>query len=278
MAAARPPRARLDRVMVERGLAPSRERAQALILAGRVLVGGRPAQKAGTMVEAQAEVTLALPDHPFVGRGGVKLDGALVALGLDPKGTIALDVGASTGGFTDCLLQRGARRVYALDVGAGQLDWSLRRDPRVVVMERINARHLEPGALPEPIGLAVVDVSFISLRLVLPPLRPLLAEDARVLALVKPQFEVGRRDVGRGGIVRDPALHLGAVRSVAEAAQAAGFELLGGCPSPLPGAEGNVEFFLLLGAGGAPAAAGPRTGGLDAAALAAAITGGTAPE
>jgi 23S rRNA (cytidine1920-2'-O)/16S rRNA (cytidine1409-2'-O)-methyltransferase len=277
MAAARPPRARLDRLMVERGLAPSRERAQALILAGRVLVEGRPVAKAGTMIGAQAVVTLALPDHPFVGRGGVKLEGALARLGLDPAGTIALDVGASTGGFTDCLLRRGASRVYALDVGAGQLDWSLRRDPRVVVMEKVNARHLKPGDLPEPIAFAVVDVSFISLRLVLPPLRPLLADSARVLALVKPQFEVGRRDVGRGGIVRDPALHRGAVQSVAEGAAAAGFLLLGGCPSPLPGAEGNVEFFLLLGAGGAPAAAGPGAGGLDAADLAAAITGGSGP-
>jgi len=278
MAAARPPRARLDRLMVERGIAPSRERAQALILAGRVQVAGRPAAKPGTMVEAQADITLALPDHPFVGRGGVKLDGALDTLGLDPAGWIALDVGASTGGFTDCLLRRGAARVYALDVGAGQLDWSLRRDPRVVVMEKVNARHLRPGDLPEPIAFAVVDVSFISLRLVLPPLLPLLAASARVLALVKPQFEVGRRDVGRGGIVRDPLLHRRAVQEVAEAAVAAGFLLLGGCPSPLPGAEGNVEFFLLLGAGRAPAAAGASAGGLDAAALAAAITGGTAPE
>jgi len=264
----RPRRSRLDLLMVEQGLAPSRERAQALILAGRVLVDGRPAGKAGTMVPAGAPVALTEPDHPFVGRGGVKLDGALVTLGIDPADRTALDVGASTGGFTDCLLRRGARRVYALDVGAGQLDWSLRKDARVVVLERVNARHLQPGDLPEAIDLAVVDVSFISLRLVLPPLRPLLAPAGRIVALVKPQFEVGRDDVGRGGIVRDPALHRRAVETVAETAIAAGFALLGGCPSPLPGAEGNMEFFLLLGAAAAPGE------GLDPAALAAAITGG----
>ena len=265
--AARPPRARLDRLMVERGLAPSRERAQALILARRVLLDGRPAEKPGTMVAATAALALVAPDHPFVGRGGVKLDGALTRLGIDPAGPTCLDVGASTGGFTDCLLQRGVRRVYALDVGAGQLDWSLRRDPRVVVRERVNARNLRPGDLPEAIDLAVVDVSFISLRLVLPPLLALLAAGGRVVALVKPQFEVGRAEVGKGGIVRDPALHRGAVESVARAAAAAGFALLGGCPSPLPGAEGNVEFFLLLGAAAAPSA------GIDPAALAASVTG-----
>jgi 23S rRNA (cytidine1920-2'-O)/16S rRNA (cytidine1409-2'-O)-methyltransferase len=263
----RPRRVRLDRLMVDRGLAPSRERAQALILAGRVLVDGRPAGKAGTMLPADAPVVVSSPDHPFVGRGGVKLEGALESLGVDPAGRVALDVGASTGGFTDCLLRRGARRVYALDVGAGQLDWSLRQDPRVVTMERVNARYLNAGDLPEAIDLAVADVSFISLRLVLPALRPLLAPGGRIVALVKPQFEVGRDDVGRGGIVRDPALHRRAVLSVAQAAIAAGFALRGGCPSPLPGAEGNVEFFLLLDAAAAPG------DGLEAAALAAAITG-----
>jgi 23S rRNA (cytidine1920-2'-O)/16S rRNA (cytidine1409-2'-O)-methyltransferase len=255
--------------MVDRGLAPSRERAQALILAGRVLVDGRPAGKAGTLVPDEAPVVVTSPDHPFVGRGGVKLDGALERLGIEAAGRVALDVGASTGGFTDCLLRRGARRVYALDVGTGQLDWSLRQDARVVVMERVNARHLQPGDLPEAIELAVVDVSFISLRLVLPPLRPLLAPGGRVVALVKPQFEVGRDDVGRGGIVRDPALHRRAIQAVAEAAVAAGFALSGGCPSPLPGAEGNVEFFLLLDGDAASAES------LDPAALAAAITTAT---
>ncbi|HZN02198.1 MAG TPA: TlyA family RNA methyltransferase [Candidatus Polarisedimenticolia bacterium] len=252
-------------MVVERGLAPSRERAQALILAGRVIVDGRPAGKPGGTVPGDAAIALLAPDHPFVGRGGLKLEGALTRLGVDPHGLVALDVGASTGGFTDCLLKRGARRVYALDVGTGQLDWSLRRDPRVVTMEGRNARHLRPEDLPEPVDLAVVDVSFISLALVLPPLRPLVKTGGTVLALVKPQFEVGRRDVGKGGIVRDPALHRGAVASVARSAAAAGYALLGGCRSPLPGAEGNVEFFLLLGPGPRAGAAG------DAEALARSI-------
>lgn len=256
---------RLDRLVVERGLAPSRERAQALILAGRVTVDGRPAGKPGGTIPDDAAVALVEPDHPYVGRGGLKLEGALARLGVDPSGLVALDVGASTGGFTDCLLKRGARRVYALDVGAGQLDWSLRHDPRVVVMEGLNARHLRPDDLPETVDLAVVDVSFISLRLVLPALLPLVKEDGTVLALVKPQFEVGRRDVGRGGIVRDPALHVAAVASVAQAARAAGYALRGGCRSPLPGAEGNVEFFLAL-ATGSP---GPLA--VDAEALAKSI-------
>jgi len=265
-AARRSPKTRLDLLVVERGLAPSRERAQALILAGRVLVDGRPSGKPGGTVPGDAEIALAAPDHPFVGRGGVKLEGALARLGVDPAGLVALDVGASTGGFTDCLLKAGARRVYALDVGSGQLDWSLRRDPRVVVMEGRNARHLRPEDLPEPVDLAVVDVSFISLALILPPLRPLLRQEGTALALVKPQFEVGRRDVGKGGIVRDPALHRRAVASVAEAAAAAGWTLRGGCRSPLPGAEGNVEFFLALGAGPAHASVP------DAEALARSIT------
>lgn len=237
---------RLDTLLVERGLAPSRERARALVLAGRVRVAGAAAAKAGALVQADAPLAVEGPDHPYVGRGGVKLQGALDRLGFDVRGLTVLDVGASTGGFTDCLLQRGAARVYALDVGHGQLDWGLRRDPRVVVLEGRNARHLVPGDLPETVALVVVDVSFISLRLVLPALRPLLRPDGRVLALVKPQFEVGRRDVGRGGIVRDPALHKSAILAVAEAALASGYGLLSGCASPLLGAEGNREFFLAL--------------------------------
>jgi 23S rRNA (cytidine1920-2'-O)/16S rRNA (cytidine1409-2'-O)-methyltransferase len=253
--AARPRRERLDTLLVARGLASSRERARALVLAGRVRVGGAAAAKAGALVPADASIAVEGPDHPFVGRGGVKLDGALDRLGIDPGGLTVLDVGASTGGFTDCLLKRGALRVYALDVGRGQLDWRLRQDPRVVVLEGRNARHLTRGDLPEKVALAVVDVSFISLRLVLPALRPLLAPGGRLLALVKPQFEVGRRDVGRGGIVRDPALHRRAVLEVAVAAAGLGYGLLSGCPSPLPGAEGNREFFLALSesaAAGAP--------------------------
>ena len=241
--------------MVERGLAKSRERAQALVLAGRVRIDGRPAGKPGMTVPVEAAVEVTGPDHPFVGRGGVKLEGALTFLALDPAGRIAIDVGASTGGFTDCLLRRGARRVLALDVGTGQLDWSLRNDPRVTVLEGINARHLEATDLPETPDLAVVDVSFISLRLVLPALAPLLREGADIVALVKPQFEVGREDVGAGGIVRDPRLHRAAVLKVADTAARIGCRFLGGCASPITGAEGNREFFLHLRTGAATDAA-----------------------
>jgi 23S rRNA (cytidine1920-2'-O)/16S rRNA (cytidine1409-2'-O)-methyltransferase len=235
---------RLDRLLVDRGHARSRERAQALILAGVVRIDGRPAGKAGSLVACTADVTIASPDHPFVGRGGLKLEGALQSLAIDPAGRVALDIGASTGGFTDCLLRHGAGRVYALDVGHGQLDWSLRGDARVVVIEETNARYLKPGDLPEPVDLAVVDVSFISLRLILPVLPPLLAPGGRIVALVKPQFEVGREEVGRGGIVRDPGLHLKALLQITRAGEAAGLSLLGACPSPITGMEGNREFFL----------------------------------
>ena len=237
-------RERLDQLLVSRGLARSRERAQALILSGVVRVGDRAADKAGTLVPQEAEVTITAPDHPFVGRGGVKLEGALTVLGIDPAGRVALDVGASTGGFTDCLLRRGVLKVYALDVGRGQLDWTLRRDPRVIVLEGRNARYLGPEDLPERVGLAVADVSFISLRLILPVLPPHLGPGADLLALVKPQFEVGRDQVGRGGIVSDRRLHEKALRAVAAAGAAAGLALKGGCPSPITGAEGNREFFL----------------------------------
>ncbi len=235
--------------MVDRGLARSRERAQALVMAGRVRVDGRPAAKPGQMVSADAVLDVQVPDHPYVGRGGLKLAGALDRFGLEVTGVVAIDIGASTGGFTDCLLRRGAARVYALDVGTGQIDWSLRSDSRVVVLDGINARYLKPGDLPEPVGLATVDVSFISLRLILPVLPPLLAPAAEVLALVKPQFEVGREDVGPGGIVSDPRLHRSALATVASAALGCGFGLRGACPSPIRGAEGNREFFLRLSPG-----------------------------
>jgi 23S rRNA (cytidine1920-2'-O)/16S rRNA (cytidine1409-2'-O)-methyltransferase len=252
-------RERLDRLLVDRGLARSRERAQALIMSGAVRVDGRPSGKPGSLVSGDAVVALAEADHPFVGRGGVKLEGALEALGVDPRGRVALDVGASVGGFTDCLLRRGALRVYALDVGAGLLDWRLRNDPRVIVLEGRNARYLAPRDLPEPVDLLVADVSFISLRLILPPAAPLLAPSADLLALVKPQFEVGREDVGRGGIVRDPGLQRASLEAVAAAAVAAGLGVRGACASPITGMEGNREFFLHLAPGG---------GGLEAAARA----------
>ncbi len=237
-------RRRLDLLLVSLGLAESREHAQALVMGGWVEVDGRRASKSGEAIRPEARVVVLRPEHPFVGRGGVKLAGALDRFGIDPTDRVALDVGASTGGFTDCLLQRGARRVYALDVGSGQLHFRLRRDPRVVVLEKVNARNLRTGALPERVSLAVVDVSFISLRLVLPPLNDLLEEKADVLPLVKPQFEVGRREVGKGGIVRDRGLHRRVLGEIASLGPARGWSVRDVCASPLPGAEGNLEYFI----------------------------------
>jgi 23S rRNA (cytidine1920-2'-O)/16S rRNA (cytidine1409-2'-O)-methyltransferase len=248
-------RERADRLLVQRGLAASRERAQAMILAGSVFTGDRRVEKAGERLAGDAELRVAGDPLPFVGRGGLKMAGALDRFGLDPRGWTVLDVGASTGGFTDCLLQRGVRRVYALDVGRGQLDWNLRRDPRVVVMEGVNARHLEPGAFDEPIDLAAVDVAFISLRLVVPAVRR-AAAPARWVLLVKPQFEAGRGEVERGGLVRDRAKHRGILEAMLGMAATEGLVPAGLCRSPIEGAEGNREFLLHLLAGGAPPAAG----------------------
>ena len=241
---------RLDQLLVARGLAQSRERARALILAGDVLVDGASVTKAGTAVAETADIVLKQPDHPWVGRGGIKLAHALEVFGLDVTGVTALDIGASTGGFTDVLLQRGAARVVALDVGRHQLDWRLRNDPRVTSVEGVNARYLQPGDLPagmREFDLIAVDVSFISLAHILPVVPPMLARAGRVVALVKPQFEAGREEVGPGGIVRDPAVHQRAIDHVTAAARAAGLERLGLTPSPVTGAEGNQEFLLLLG-------------------------------
>jgi 23S rRNA (cytidine1920-2'-O)/16S rRNA (cytidine1409-2'-O)-methyltransferase len=236
---------RLDVWLAEAGLAESREKAQALVMAGRVTVDGQKAAKPGTRVKDGAEVTVeAGPAH--VGRGALKLVGALDAFGVDPAGKVAVDVGASTGGFTETLLERGAARVYAVDVGRGQLHERLRQDPRVVVRDRTNARSLSPRVVPEPSSLAVMDVSFISVRKILPALRSVLAPGAEAVVLVKPQFEVGRFQVGRGGLVKDPALHLQALREVAEEAVRLGYAVRGACPSPVPGTEGNREFFLHL--------------------------------
>src|SRR6266850_7314398 len=194
-------------------------------MAGVVRVDGRPSGKPGSLVGPEARLELDGADHPFVGRGGVKLDGALTALHVEVQGRTALDIGSSTGGFTDCLLKRGAARVFALDVGRGLLDWSLRSDPRVVVLEGRNARYLSRDDLPEQVDLAVIDVSFISLRLIFPPLPPLLLKDADVVALVKPQFEVGKGEIGKGGIVREPEKHLKSLLSAAAAADKAGFSV-----------------------------------------------------
>ena len=236
------PRQRIDQLLVDRGLADSRAKAQALILAGSVMVNGQKAQKPGQAVPADAAVEL-LGQLPFVSRGGFKLDHALNVFSIDPTGKTCIDVGASTGGFTDVLLQRGAAKVYAVDVGATQLDWKVRTDPRVVVKDHTNARYLQPSDIGEPCSLAVCDVSFISVTLILPVLPPLLTADGEMVILVKPQFEAGRDEVGKGGIVRDPALHQAACRKVREAAEALGFrtELT---DSPIQGAEGNREFLL----------------------------------
>jgi 23S rRNA (cytidine1920-2'-O)/16S rRNA (cytidine1409-2'-O)-methyltransferase len=237
----------LDTLLVDRGLAASRERARALILAGHVRVGGQVVSKAGAPVALDSEVTLARPDHPYVGRGGVKLAHALDEFSIAADGRVALDVGASTGGFTDVLLQRGARLVVALDVGHGQLDWTLRNDPRVVVLERINARTLQPDQLPSDareFDIITVDVSFISLRQILPALVRVLHASGDLVTLVKPQFEAGRGEVGKGGLVRDPAVHERVLAEVETAANALGLTRAGSTPSPIAGAEGNREFFL----------------------------------
>jgi 23S rRNA (cytidine1920-2'-O)/16S rRNA (cytidine1409-2'-O)-methyltransferase len=234
---------RLDVLLVERGMAESRQRAQALVLAGHVLVGGQKHAKAGTAVPADARIEILGQAIPYVSRGGVKLEGALAHFGIDAAGKICIDVGSSTGGFTDCLLQRGAGRVYAVDVNVDQLAWKLQQDKRVVRVER-NARNLRREDIAEPADLVTIDLSFISVRKVLSAVVPLTREGADFLILVKPQFELQAKDVGKGGIVRDSSLHRKAVDDVSAAAQAAGLRVIGSAPSRLPGAEGNLEFFL----------------------------------
>ena len=241
----------MDLLLVEQGLAPTRQKAQALIRAGQVLVDDTVQDKPGTMVARTVALRLRGVGPRFVSRGGDKLLAALLGFGVDPTGRICADLGASTGGFTDCLLQHGAARVYAIDVGYGQLAWSLRSDPRVVVMERTNARHLD--GLPEPVSLVVGDLSFIGLEKVLPAILRIAAPGARAVLLVKPQFEVGPERVGRGGVVRDAGARLEAVEGVAAAAEGAGCLVLGSMESPLPGAKkGNVEYLLDLRLPGAP--------------------------
>ncbi len=238
---------RLDVLLVERGLAPSRERARAMILGGKVLVAGQLADKAGTALGPDVEITLREQDHPYVSRGALKLVKGLEHFGLDPAGVVALDVGASTGGFTDVLLRRGARRIYAIDVGYGQLAWSLRSDARVVVLERENIRYLEDAKIPERPDLGVCDVSFISLTLVIPRVGELLGAGGKpFLVLVKPQFEVGKGEVGKGGVVRDEAKRRGAIDKVATFARASGWTVEGDVESPITGPAGNVEYLMLL--------------------------------
>jgi len=243
----RPRKVRLDELLVARGLAESRSQAQRMILAGEVSVGDRVVDKAGQALPENAEVRVATSLR-YVSRGGLKLEHALQAFAVDPAGWICADIGASTGGFTDCLLQHGARKVYAVDVGYGQLAWSLRQDPRVVSMERVNVRNLE--RLPEPVQLAVVDVSFIGLELVLPRVAALLLPGGLVVALIKPQFQVGKGQVGKGGVVRDPALHRSAIESVLHDASALDLAPVALSRSPITGPAGNVEFLVLFVLGG----------------------------
>jgi len=244
-----PSRQRLDTLLVEKGLVETREKARALILAGQIDVDGHGAAKAGTMVPIDADIRVIGPDHPWVGRGGIKLAAALEAFGIDATDRIVLDVGASTGGFTDVWLQRGARHVIALDVGHSQLHWKVRSDPRVTVIENTNARHLKPGGLPD-VGAAItrisIDVSFISLRHIFPVLPALVARPTEIVALVKPQFEAGRKDVGKGGLVTDPGVHARVIAEVTAAAAEVGLERLGLIASPITGAHGNQEFLMHL--------------------------------
>ncbi len=237
---------RLDKLIVERELAPSREQAQALVMAGLVRVNGEPARKAGSQIDEDARIDVAGKPHPYVSRGGVKLEAALKFFAIQPAGMTALDIGASTGGFTHCLLTQGAARVYAVDVGYGQLAWEIRQDPRVKVLERTNIRHLPTSALEQPVDLVVIDVSFISRAKVLGEAVRFLAPEGRVLALLKPQFEADREHVRRGGRVTDPAVHEQVLRKAVHAGEALGLELKGTEASPLVGKKsGNREFFVL---------------------------------
>lgn len=237
---------RLDMLMVERGLAPSREKALALIMAGQVVVGDHAADKAGQQVRGDADIRIKRDTLPYVGRGGLKLRKALDEFGVRVGGLAVLDVGASTGGFTDCLLQAGARKVFAVDVGYGQLAWKLRQDPRVISLEKTNIRYLAPDQLDEVPEMAVIDASFISLGRVLPAVVGLVRPGGRIIALIKPQFEAARGDVEKGGIVRDPAVHEKAVAGVRQAAAGLGILVRGVCDSPILGADGNREFLILL--------------------------------
>lgn len=236
---------RIDRLLVDRGFAESREKAQALIVAGQVLVGERKVEKAGTLVPSDGAIRLLGGQMPYVSRGGLKLEGAFRAFGFDVSGAICLDIGASTGGFTDCLLQHGAKKVYAVDVGYGQLAWKLRQDQRVVVIERTNIREMGVSLVPEKADIAVIDVSFISLEKVIPAVVPFLAPGAGVIALIKPQFEVGKDRVGKGGIVRDEAERMAARDRIIAFIEDRGFLVKGVVQSPITGQDGNVEFLLL---------------------------------
>ncbi len=235
---------RLDSLLVERQLTNSREEAKRFILAGKAFVNGVAVSKAGSLINEESNIELKNKGLPFVSRGGLKLAGALKDFNLTVKGLTALDVGASTGGFTDCLLQNGVKKVFAVDVGYGQLAWKIRKDPRVITIEKQNARYLTVSDLGETIDLAVVDLSFISVKLVLPAIISVLKREGRIIALIKPQFEVGKGEVGKGGIVRDTKKHIKVLNDISRFAKDAGLNVLGDTQSPVAGAKGNIEYFL----------------------------------
>ena len=236
---------RIDKLLVERGLIGSRERGRALIMAGKVMVNGARVDKPGSTVPIDAEIVIKEPP-PYVGRGGIKLAGALDHFEIDVAGRVLLDIGSSTGGFTDCLLQRGASKVYAIDVGKGLIDWKLRNDPRVVLLEGRNIRYLEDGEVGDDADMAVIDVSFISLEKVIPRVSHLLKGSWGIVALIKPQFEVGKGQVGKGGIVRDPEKHTMVVERIQTFAEGLGMAVMGVCDSPIKGGKGNREFWIYL--------------------------------
>ena len=237
---------RLDVLLVEQGYADNRSKAQAIIMSGQVYVNGQKADKPGTAFEETVEIEVRGAVCPYVSRGGLKLEKALRDFGVDPTGYVCSDSGASTGGFTDCLLQQGAKKVFAIDVGYGQLDWKIRSDPRVVVMERTNVRYVTPEQLGEPLDLSVIDVSFISLRIVLPVIKTFLKQDGQVLCLIKPQFEAGKEKVGKKGVVREPETHKEVLDNFVDLTKETGFTILGLTFSPVKGPEGNIEFLAHL--------------------------------
>jgi 23S rRNA (cytidine1920-2'-O)/16S rRNA (cytidine1409-2'-O)-methyltransferase len=237
---------RLDKLLVNEGFVQSRERARTIILAGMVMVGDQVVDKAGTLVERDSRIRVMGKDHPYVSRGGLKLEEALRGFQVDPRGKVALDIGASTGGFTDCLLQKGAEKVYAVDVGYGQLAWRLRQDPRVVNLERKNIRYLKPHEIGDKVDLVVVDTSFISVEKFLPNVLPMVREGGEIVALLKPQFEVGKGEVGKGGVVRDKRKHRQVLDRLSRFSESIGLKVRGSIESPLLGPKGNKEFFIYL--------------------------------
>jgi len=237
---------RLDKILVERGLVPSRERARALIMEGRVIGDGRVIDKPGTKIGLETRIEIKGEDKNYVSRGGKKLEGALRAFEINPEGMVVIDVGASTGGFTDCILQRGAKKVYAVDVGYGQLAWKLQKDPRVVNLERRNVRYLKREEIEEEVDLILIDTSFISIEKFIPHLLQFLKSGGHIISLIKPQFEVGKGEVGKGGVVRNPILHQKVIQRISEFCKKIGLDVLGVVESPLKGPKGNIEYFIHL--------------------------------